>query len=61
MRFPWATAATARSMTFVRSMSDLTDDGVADVLLVSTTPGATHPNRGRACVHMGRRDTATGL
>ena len=36
-----ATAATARSMTFVRSTSDLTDDGVADVLLVSTTPGAT--------------------
>ena len=36
-----ASAATARSMTFVRSMSDLTDDGVADVLLVSTTPGAT--------------------
>ena len=36
-----STAATARSMTFVRSMSDLTDDGVADVLLVSTTPGAT--------------------
>ena len=36
-----ATAATARSMTFVRSTFDLTDDGVADVLLVSTTPGAT--------------------
>ena len=28
-------------MTFVRSTFDLTDDGVADVLLVSTTPGAT--------------------
>ena len=36
-----ASAATARSMTFVRSTADLTDDGVADVLLVSTTPGAT--------------------
>ncbi len=36
-----ATAATARNMTLVRSTADLTADGVADVLLVSTTPGAT--------------------
>ena len=34
-------AATDPGMTFVRSTADLTDDGLADVLLVSTTPGAS--------------------
>ena len=42
-------------------MADLTDDGVADVLLVRTTLGASYTNRGRSGLHMGRRDTATGL
>ena len=36
-----AAAEAAPSITAVHSMADLTDDGVADVLLVRTTPGAT--------------------
>ena len=36
-----ASAAAAPGMTFVRSTADLTDDGVADALLVSTTPGVS--------------------
>ena len=36
-----SSAETVPSMTVVQSTADLTDDGVADVLLVSTTPGSS--------------------